>query len=99
MEKQFKEQVNLMRERFCLEQEDALAHIASVAEVQQSWQATLSQEAQTEIIRLRVELANARRQESQREREVAYLQRQLTEAAKQLAQYVVESEDADGGNE
>jgi hypothetical protein len=99
MELQFKDHLSLMQERLSLEQEDALAHLASVAEVQQAWQAALSQEAQTEIVRLRVELAKSRRQEAQREREVAYLQRQLTEAAKQLAQYVVESEEAEHSNE
>lgn len=69
-----------------------MSHLAGVAEMQQQWQAAVAQEAQAEIIRLRTELAKSRRQESQREREVSYLQRQLTEAAKQLAQYVIESE-------
>lgn len=99
MEQQCREQIMVMEEQCLLEREDALGQLASVAEVQQTWQAALSQEAQTEIVRLRVELAKARRQESQREREVAFLQRQLTEAAKQLAQYVVDSEDVDGSHE
>lgn len=88
-----------LQERFQLEREDALSHLVSVAETQQAWQAALTQEVQTEIVRLRIELAKSRRQESQREREVAYLQRQLTEAAKQLAQYVMESESAERGIE
>lgn len=96
MERQCRDQIMIMEEQCLLEREDALGHLASVAEIQQTWQAALSQEAQTEIVRLRVELAKARRQESQREREVAFLQRQLTEAAKQLAQYVVDAEDVDG---
>lgn len=99
MEQQCREQMKIMEEQCLLEREDALGQLASVAEIQQTWQAALSQEAQTEIVRLRVELAKARRQESQREREVAFLQRQLTEAAKQLAQYVVDSEDVDGSHE
>lgn len=84
-----------MQENMQFEQEEAMSKLSSVAEIQQQWQAAISNEAQTEIIRLRVELAKSRRQESQREREVSYLQRQLMEASKQLAQFVVDSETAD----
>jgi hypothetical protein len=84
-----------MRECFLIEREEAMSRLSAIAELQESWQAAISQEAQLEIVRLRVELGKSRRLESQREREVIYLQRQLTEAAKQLAQYVIESEASD----
>lgn len=97
MEGTYREYIREMQENMQFEQQEAMSKLSSVAEIQQQWQASISNEAQTEIIRLRVELAKSRRQESQREREVSYLQRQLLEASKQLAQFVVDSEINDRG--
>jgi hypothetical protein len=67
-----------------LQREDALSHLLTVSVSQKEWQAQVTTESQHEIMRLQEELSKARRIESQRDREIAFLQRQLLEAANRL---------------
>jgi hypothetical protein len=81
-----------MKESVLLEREDMLARLATTAALSEELRVAVSTEAQREMQRLRDELFKARRNETQKEREIAFLQRQLVEAARRIAQESVERE-------
>ncbi len=81
------ERVQQVRDRLLFEREDVFSNLSHVSILQQHWQVEVSKEQQREISRLRDEVTKSRRQEAQREKEVAFLQRQLQEAANRLARF------------
>ncbi len=86
------EYVRCMREVVQLEREDVLARLRGAADLQDELRIAVSAATQKELQRLRDELFKARRNEVQKERETAFLQRQLVEAARRIAQATVDSE-------
>ena len=81
-----------VREAVLLEREDMLARLRSTADLTNELKIAVAVETQRELQRLRDELFKARRNETQKERESSFLQRQLVEAARRIAQLTVESE-------
>jgi hypothetical protein len=79
-----------MKEAVDLEREDMLGRLANTAALSEELRVAVSLEAQREMQRLRDELFKARRNETQKEREIAFLQRQLVEAARRIALESVE---------
>ena len=71
-------------ERLQLQREEVFAQLSAVHQSQHNWELTIQQEAQSEIIRLREELLHCRRSEKQKEREISFLQKQLSDAAARL---------------
>ncbi len=68
-----------------------LAHIADTAKLQSKLQIIHSEDTQKELQNLRDELFKARRNETQKDREISYLQRQLQEASKRIAALTFEA--------
>jgi hypothetical protein len=91
------EYVRNMKEAVQLQREDMLARLVSTAALSEELRVAVSAETQKELQRLRDELFKARRNETQKEREIAFLQRQLVEAARRIAQESVEREQQQSG--
>lgn len=103
-ERRANEFVNRMKETVLLEREEILSQMITVQELQQQVGASISAETQKELQRLRDELIKARRIETRKDREVSFLQRQLAEAAKRIAELSFREEQAqamhpDGSNQ
>ena len=86
------EYVKTMKESISLEREDILSKLHHISHISGELRIAVSAEVQHEVQRLRDELFKARRNETQKDREVAYLQRQLVEAAKKIALVNVEKD-------
>lgn len=94
---QANEYVKTMGESIALEREDMLARLAESAALTNDLKLSVSVETQHELQRLREELFKSRRNETQKERELAFMQRQLVEAAKRLAKDTVSSNSSHNG--
>ncbi len=99
-ERQCGEHVRRMREALQLEREDVLGRLAASLELQSGLQTAVAEEMHVELLRLREELFAARRCETQKEREISFLQRQL-DAAKRIAEltYNLPNSDAEHQHE
>lgn len=73
------------------ERDALLGYVAETAQIATQVQLAASEETQKELNVIRSELIRARRHETQKDREIAYLQRQLTEASKRIAAMGVNS--------
>jgi hypothetical protein len=84
------EYINEVKAELQREREVLLAHVAETAQMGMEVQVAASEETQRELNYVRDELFKARRTETQKDREIAYLQRQLMEASKRIAALAVD---------
>jgi predicted phage tail protein len=101
-EQQALDYIERMKVEVLQEREEVLQALAEKVRQENELYQLGSAEQHEEVKRLREELTKARRNETQKSREVAYLERQLTEAAKKIAFFAIDSQedgnDFDYGN-